>query len=268
MSASPTAPAASTAPATPAGTAVRTALVTGASKGIGREIAERLARDGLRVAVHYGSDRAGAEAAVAAITAAGGRAFALGADLAAADGPGTLTDALRAAIGPDGHLDVLVHNAGVGESSGLAEITPEEYDRLFAVNVRAPLFLTQRLLPVLRDGGRIIAVSSGVTRIALPAMLPYAMTKGALEVLVHQLAQQVGPRGITVNAVAPGVIDTERTRRQFAADPGFAAYAEEVSALGRVGRVDDVAGIAAFLASSDGGWVTGQVIDATGGSHL
>jgi NAD(P)-dependent dehydrogenase (short-subunit alcohol dehydrogenase family) len=263
-SATGTAPAEHTATAP---TGDRTALVTGASRGIGRAIAERLARDGLRVAVHYGTDRAGAEAAVAAITAAGGRAFALGADLAAADGPEALADAVRAATGPGG-LDVLVHNAGVGESSGLAEITPEEYDRLFAVNVRAPLFLTQRLLPVLRDGGRVIAVSSGVTRIALPAMLPYAMTKGALEVFVHQLAQQVGPRGITVNAVAPGVIDTERTRRQFAADPGFAAYATEVSALGRVGRVDDVAGVAAFLASADGRWVTGQVLDATGGSHL
>ncbi|GAA4892784.1 SDR family oxidoreductase [Streptomonospora salina] len=248
-----------------------TALVTGASKGIGRGIAERLGHDGALVAVHYGTDAAGADETVEAIRAEGGDAFAVGADLASPGGDADLAAGLAAGLdeaGADGALDVLVNNAGIGASTGLEDITPDEFDRLFTVNVRAPHFLTQRLLPTLRDGGRIVNISSGAARIAMPEMLPYAMTKGALESLTHQLAQRLGPRRITVNAVAPGIVEIDRTRRQMRENPGMEDYGKTVSALGRLGTPTDVAGVVAFLASADSGWVTGQVLDATGGSHL
>ncbi|WP_129664870.1 SDR family oxidoreductase [Phytoactinopolyspora endophytica] len=249
----------------------RSALVTGASKGIGRALAVRLGRDGAVVVAHYNSDAEGAKETVREIERNGGRAFAVHTDLAAGDSPESLLAGLDAELGgPTGRaeLDIVVHNAGIGESSDLENLTLTEYERLFAVNVRAPLFLTQRLLPRLRDGGRIVNVSSGVARIAMPAILPYAMTKGALEVFTFQLAQQLGPRNITVNAVAPGVVVNDRTHAQMRANPGLADYAVELSALKRLGEPEDIAGVVAFLCSDDGRWVTGQVLDATGGAQL
>ncbi|MEU1021442.1 SDR family oxidoreductase [Streptomyces sp. NPDC005904] len=240
----------------------KTALVTGGSRGIGRGIAERLGRDGARVAVHYGTNETAAKETVTAIEAAGGSAFAIGAELGV---PGD-AEALWAEF--DRHaegLDILVNNAGIGLYARVGEVREADYDRVFAVNAKAPFFIVQRGLDRLRDGGRIITISSGVTRIAFPITVAYSMTKGAVNVMTHTLAQELGPRGITVNAVAPGIIETEmmdgapeETRAEMA---GYSTF-------DRIGRPADVADIVAFVASDDARWITGQYIDATGGSAL
>lgn len=240
----------------------KTALVTGGSRGIGRGIAERLGRDGARVAVHYGSNEAAAKETVAAIEREGGSAFAFGTELGV---PGD-AEALWAEF--DRHadgLDILVNNAGIGLYSPVGEVQEADYDRVFAVNVKAPFFIIQKGLDRLRDGGRIINISSGVTRIAFPITIGYSMTKGALNVLTHTLAQDLGPRGITVNAVAPGIIETE----MMAGIPdGQHSEMAKYSTFGRIGQPADVADIVTFVASDDARWITGQYIDATGGSAL
>jgi NAD(P)-dependent dehydrogenase (short-subunit alcohol dehydrogenase family) len=242
----------------------RTALVTGASRGIGRGVAERLARDGARVAVHYGSNETAAKETVAAIEEAGGSAFAIGAEL------GLPGDAARLWEEFDRHadgLDILVNNAGIGASRPFDQIDEAEYDRLFAVNVKAPHFLVQQGLTRLRDGGRIVNISSGLSRTALmPQVMTYAMTKGALDVLTRDLAKLLGPRGITVNSVAPGIVDTDINADWLRASDEAWQGAAGFSALGRVGTPADIADAVAFLASDDGRWVTGHWLDATGGS--
>ncbi|MFV0133707.1 SDR family oxidoreductase [Streptomyces sp. HMX87] len=242
----------------------RTALVTGASRGIGRGIAERLGRDGARVAVHYGRNETAAKETVAAIEAAGGSAFTIGAELGV---PGD-AEALWARF--DRHadgLDILVNNAGIGSTSPIGEIAEEEYDRVFAVNVKAPFFLLKHGLGRLRDGGRVINVSSGLARTAvMPDTVAYAMTKGALDVLSRDLSKVLGARGITVNSVAPGVIDTDNTAELLHGSPDGWAKAAALSALGGVGSPAEVADVVAFLASDAGRWVTGSWVDATGGS--
>ncbi|MEU9555999.1 SDR family oxidoreductase [Streptomyces fumanus] len=242
----------------------RTALVTGASRGIGRGIAERLGRDGARVAVHYGRSEAAAKETVAAIEEAGGSAFAIGAELGR---PGD-AEALWAEF--DRHadgLDILVNNAGIGSARPIKEITEEEYDQVFAVNVKAPFFLVQHGIRRLRDGGRIINISSGLARTALmPDNIAYAMTKGALDVFSRDLSKVLGPRGITVNSVAPGIIDTDNTAPMLHGTEDGWARAAAFSALGGVGSPAEVADVVAFLASDAGRWVTGSWVDATGGS--
>lgn len=242
----------------------RTALVTGAGRGIGRGIAERLARDGARVGVHYGTSRAAAEETVTAIEEAGGSAFAVEAELG---GPGD-TAALWKEFDrfADG-LDILVNNAGIGSSSALEVIDEEEYDRLFAVNVRAPHFLVRQGLGRLRDGGRIVNISSGLARAAvMPDKMAYAMTKAALDVFTRDLSKVLGPRRITVNSVAPGIIETDGTREMLHSTPGAAERAAAISALGGVGTPAEVADVVAFLASDDARWITGSWVDVTGGS--
>ncbi|BFP50685.1 SDR family oxidoreductase [Streptomyces griseus] len=242
----------------------RTALVTGGSRGIGRGIAERLGRDGAVVGVHYGTNEAAAEETVAAIRAAGGTAFALGADLGA---PGAAA-ALWAAFDQraDG-LDILVNNAGIGVSRNFTEIDEKEYDRLFTVNTKAPFFLTQSGLDRLRDGGRVINISTGLSHAAMmPDLIAYAMTKGAVDVFTRNLSKVLGDRGITVNAVAPGLVDTDSTTDRLRASDEAWAAAAALSTLGRVGTPADIADVVAFLASDEGRWITGHWIDATGGS--
>jgi NAD(P)-dependent dehydrogenase (short-subunit alcohol dehydrogenase family) len=242
----------------------KTALVTGASRGIGRGIAERLGRDGARVAVHYGTNEEAAKETVAAIESAGGSAFAIGVEL------GTPGDAERVWAEFDRHadgVDILVNNAGIGSSRPFEEIEEKEYDRLFAVNAKAPFFLTRLGADRLRDGGRVVNISSGLARSALmPDLLAYSMTKAALDVLTRDLSKLLGPRGITVNSVAPGVIDTDNTAEFLHGTEDGQAQAAAFSALGRVGTPADVADVVAFLASDDGRWVTGHWLDATGGS--
>lgn len=244
----------------------RTTLVTGASRGIGRAIAQRLAADGAEVGVHYGGGAAEAHETVARIERAGGHAFALRAELGTAGDVDTLFAGLarRLAGRP---LDILVNNAAAAPGGPIEADTPERFDRLFAVNVKAPYFIVQRALPMLRDGGRIITLTSVATRVANPGQTSFAMGKGALETMTLTLASALGSRGITVNAVAPGATRTDANATVFEA-PGLEEFLTGQTALDRLGRAEDVADAVAFLASDDGRWVTGQVLDASGGIHL
>ncbi|HEX2314643.1 MAG TPA: SDR family oxidoreductase [Thermomonospora sp.] len=249
----------------------RTALVTGASRGIGRGIAERLAADGALVAVNYARNEVAAKETVAAIEAAGGRAFAVHAALGTEGDVEALFTGLDRGLREHGagpELDILVNNAGISPGGSLAETTEEQYDEVFAVNVRSLFFLTQRALPRLRDGGRIINITSGVVRIAFPEKISYAMSKGAVDVFTKALAKELGPRGITVNNVAPGYVDTDINADWLRGNPEAEAFAAGEAALNRVGQPDDIAAAVAFLASEDGRWVTGTTLDATGGARL
>ena len=242
----------------------KTALVTGASRGIGRAIATTLAAAGARVVVHYGNSKADAEAAATAIRHAGGTADLAAADLSTPDGPHVLAERVRALVGD--RLDVLVANAGVSKSVPLEQTTVADFDRLFATNVRGPFFLVQQLLPVLGEGSSIVFVSSVVARAAVPNLAAYAATKGAISTLVTHLASQLGEGGVRVNAVAPGVIDTDMS--SFAKTDQGRAYTLGMQAMQRIGQPADVAGVVAFLASDAARWVTGDVIRADGGSKL
>jgi NAD(P)-dependent dehydrogenase (short-subunit alcohol dehydrogenase family) len=242
---------------------MKTALVTGASRGIGRAIALRLARDGFRVAVNYARDETAAKEVVGLIEKDGGSAFAVKADL------GERGHALAERLKDETDvLDVLVNNAGIGRSRPIGEETPEAYDRLFDVNVKGLFFLTQQLLPLIPDGGRIVNITSGVARIAFPEGIAYAMTKGAVQVFTLALAKELGPRGITVNNVAPGIIDTDTNAAWLRGDPQAQAYAASRHALNRIGHVDEIANAVAFVASPEASFITGSTIDATGGGNL
>jgi 3-oxoacyl-[acyl-carrier protein] reductase len=244
----------------------RTALVTGASRGIGRAIAERLAADGALVAVHYGSNEAAARETVAAIEKWGGQAFALRADLAETAELDVLFAGLRDDLAGR-PLDVLVNNAGVIDYSATIEgATSEAFDRQFAVNVRAPFFIIQRALPLMPDGGRIVNVSSGVTWFATPEVV-YGMTKGALNVLTRSLAHTQGRRGITVNTVSPGITETDMNG-WLTESPEAARTVAGITALGRHGQPADIADAVAFFASDDGRWVNGQTLEVNGGLLL
>jgi 3-oxoacyl-[acyl-carrier protein] reductase len=243
----------------------RTALVTGASRGIGRAIARRLARDGARVAVHYGSNEEAAKETITAIEAEGGQAFALRAELGE---PGD-SEGLWAAFDAqaDG-LDILVNNAGIlSDEPGIEQVSRAQFERIFAVNATAPFFITKLALPRLRDGGRIINISTMLTRgSAMPLSITYAMSKGALDVLTQTLAKQLAPRTITVNTVAPGVIDTDMHQGRLVGDA--LAWVSSLSPMNRVGTPEDIADAVAFLASDDSRWVTGHWLDASGGTLL
>ena len=249
----------------------KVALVTGAGRGIGRAIAQRLGRDGATVAVAYARDETAANEVVERIRKDGGRAFALQAELGHHGDAARLWAAFDAhadEYAPGGGVDIIVNNAGIGRSHDLASLTEDGFDEVFAVNVRAPFFIVQHGLRRLRDGGRIINISSGAARLAMPEIIAYGSTKGALDTFTLNLAKELGPRGITANSVAPGTIDTDVNAGWLRGNPQAEAHAASLAALGRVGRPEDVADIVAFLASDDARWVTGRVIDATGGSGL
>ncbi|MET8748061.1 SDR family oxidoreductase [Streptomyces sp. NPDC004728] len=244
----------------------RTALVTGASRGIGQAIAARLAAEGATVIVHFGTDESGAVATVDAMERAGGTALAVRAELGVDGDVDTLFAGVEAGLAGR-PLDILVNNAAAAPAGPLGVTTRAEFDHLFAVNVRAPYFIIERALPLLREGGRIITISSVATRMANPAQTSFAMTKGAIETMSRTLAGQLGPRGITVNAVAPGATRTATNGAVFDV-PGLAEQITGMTALDRLGGPDDVADVVAFLASDAARWVTGQVIDASGGLFL
>jgi len=247
----------------------KTALVTGASRGIGRAIALALGRRGAHVAVHYNAADLAAVEVADLIRGAGGQAWTLQADLSHPDGPAKLAHDMRRTLrecnGDDG-LDILVNNAGVGLRAVLSDVTPQDFDRVLQVNLKSPFFLIQQSLPFLRDNGRIINISSMGTRAAYPEMSVYAPAKAGLEALSLLLAAELGPRGITVNAVLPGATSTDLNPR--ARDPEISQVIAKSVALGRVGQPEDIADIVAFLASHEGRWITGQRIDATGGQRL
>ena len=242
----------------------KTALVTGASRGMGRASALALAAAGAQVLVHYGRGANEADGVVAEIRKAGGRADAIATDLAAADGPSKLAWQTRSIIGD--RLDILVANAGVSKAATIEETTVEDFDKLFAVNVRAPYFLLQQLLPVLREGSSVILVSSLGAHTAVGTLSAYAATKGAIDTLVKYFAAALGPRGIRVNAVAPGVIDTDMSN--FTKTEEGRAIVQGMQALKRIGQPADVAWVIAFLASDEARWITGDTIHVDGGSKL
>lgn len=242
----------------------QTALVTGASRGIGRAAAAKLAAAGARVIVHYSASRDAADALVAEIRGKGGQADAVPADLAAADGPFKLAEAVKG-LGI-AKLDILVANAGVATFATIEEQTVEDFDRQFAVNVRAPFFTVQQLLPLIGDGARIILLSSVVARAAYPGAPAYSATKGAVDVLVRSFATELGPRGIRVNAVAPGATETDMA--SFLQDPAAREGVLAGQALKRIAQPDDIADVILFLSSDAARWVTGRTIEASGGSRL
>jgi NAD(P)-dependent dehydrogenase (short-subunit alcohol dehydrogenase family) len=249
----------------------KTALVTGASRGIGRATALALAAAGARVLVHYARAVPEADAVVAAIRSNGGQAEALGADLSVPSDPETLAQQVRSLVGE--RLDILVLNAGVSKAAPLTAYTASDIDTLFATNVRGPFLLVQQLAPLLSEGSNIVVVTSVVARMVVgkpgqenPSILAYASTKGALETLVKNWAAMLGPQGIRVNAVAPGIIDTDMSN--FTKTEAGRETALAMQALKRIGKAEDVADVIVFLASDAARWITGASIPVDGGSKL
>lgn len=240
----------------------RTAIVTGASKGIGAALARRLASDGFQTIVNYAASATEAEAVVTAIVAAGGRAKAIRADVADATSVKTLFDQTEAEYGP---VDVLVNNAGIIKLSPLAQVSDEDFQRLIGVNLTGAFNGMREGARRVRDGGRIINLSTSIIGAYLPAHGVYVATKAAVEGMTHVLAKELGARRVTVNAVAPGPVATELF---------FAGRSEEFIQrligdipLGRLGEPDDIARVVSFLASPESGWVNGQIIKANGGRN-
>jgi len=249
----------------------KTALVTGASRGIGRATALALAKAGAHVLVHYRDNAQEAASVVAAIHAENGRADAISPDLGPPDGAALLAKEVRSIVG--NRLDVLVLTAGISKSARIADYTLEDFDSLFATNVRGPFFLVQHLLPVLGEGSSIVVISSlgarqviGKPGLEDPSILSYSSTKGALGTLVKNWAAILGPSGIRVNAIAPGVIDTDISNVTKTEAGREATLATQ--ALKRVGKPEDIADVVAFVASDAARWITGARIPVDGGSKL
>ena len=249
----------------------KTALVTGASRGIGRATALALAGAGARLVIHYGKSVQEAESLVSEIQAKGGRADAISSDLGIPDGATLLAKRVRSIVGD--RLDVLVLNAGISKAVRIADYTVEDFDNLFATNVRGPFFLVQQLLPILGEGSNIVVISSlgahavvGNPGLDKPSLLAYVATKGALEILVKNWAAILGPQGIRVNGVAPGVIDTDMSN--FTKTEAGREVTLGMQALKRIGKPEDVADVVAFLATDKARWITGVSIPVDGGSKL
>jgi len=242
----------------------KTALVTGGSRGIGRAAALALGRAGAQVLVHYGRAAKEAEEVAVQVRAAGGRADVVTADLSAPDGPHKLAEQVRAIVGD--RLDILVANAGISKAATIEETTVADFDELFAVNVRAPFFVVQQLLPILAEGSSIIFVSSLAAHSAVSNLSAYSATKGAIDTIVKHFAFALGPRGIRVNAVAPGIVATDMSN--FAKTAEGRQFAMGIQALKRVAQPDDIGGVIAFLASEDARWITGDTVRVDGGSKL
>jgi 3-oxoacyl-[acyl-carrier protein] reductase len=240
----------------------KVALVTGGSKGIGAAIAAALAAEGARVVVNYASSKAGADAVVAAIRDAGGEAIAVQADVSDADQAQAL---VTRAVQEFGRLDVLVNNSGVYEMGPLEQMTQDQYRRMFDINVLGVLLTTQAALDHLGEGGSVINVSSSITTIAPANSAVYTGSKGAVDAITRVLAKELGPRGIRVNAILPGMVETEGSIAAGYIGSDMQTGIVAMTPLGRVGQPDDISGVAVFLASDDAGWVTGQLLSASGG---
>jgi 3-oxoacyl-[acyl-carrier protein] reductase len=250
---------------------IKTALVTGASRGIGRATAQALAKNGIRILAHYGNSAEEAHSLVSEIRDAGGQAEAIQADLGLPDGPAALARQVRVLAGD--RLDILVSNAGISHAALTEDHTVEQFDQLFATNVRSAFFVVQQLLPVLGEGSSVILVSSLASRAVpgnpgqagAPSLPAYAATKGAIDTLVKHWASLLGVRGIRVNAVAPGIA-TDMSH--FTKTEGGRELTLSMQALKRIGQADDVADVIAFLASDKARWITGVTLPVDGGSKL
>lgn len=247
----------------------RTAVVTGGSRGIGRAIAETLGAQGALVAVHFGKNQKAADETVAAIKSAGGDAFAVQAELTEKGAAAKLFAAVDAELTRRTggvKFDILINNAGIAPFVGFADTTEAVMDEIYTVNVKALYFITQEAVKRLNDGGRIVSTTSIVSRLPFPAVAPYSILKAPVDNLTKLLAVELGPRGINVNAVAPGVIATDMA--EFVHTPDGEAMTLSKQALKRIGQAQDVADVVAFLAGPASRWVTGEIIEVGGGSGL
>jgi 3-oxoacyl-[acyl-carrier protein] reductase len=242
----------------------KTALVTGASRGIGRATALTLAQAGAQVIVHYSTGEKEATGVVTDIRNAGGKADKIAADLRTADGPHHLAERVRAIVGE--RLDILVANAGIAVPSPIEETKVDDFDKLFAVNVRAPYFLVQQLLPIMEKGSSVILLSSLAARAVVGNLSAYAATKGAIDTLVKHFASALGDRGVRVNAVAPGVVPTEMSN--FSKTEAGRDFTLGIQALKRMSTPEEIAAVIAFLASDQSRWITGDTLRVDGGSKL
>jgi NAD(P)-dependent dehydrogenase (short-subunit alcohol dehydrogenase family) len=247
------------------------ALITGGSRGLGRNTAESLARKGVDVVITYHSRADEGRAAVAAVEAQGRKGMALQLDTAATGTFGRFADSLKTALrdswGRD-RFDFLINNAGTSYHNGIEQTTEADLDALYTVHLKGVFFLTQKLLPLINDGGRIVNLSSGVTRIIYPGSGPYAVMKGAVEVLTKYLAKELGPRRIAVNVVAPGPIATDFSGGMVRDNPEVNKRIADMTALGRAGLPDDVGPMIASLLSEDNRWINAQRIEVSGGTSI
>jgi len=248
----------------------KTAIITGGSRGLGANAAIKLAGRDTDLIITYKQDRAAAAAVIAQSTAKGAKAVALRFDAGSVAAIPALAEEIRSTLHTWGkeRFDILVNNAGMGIHAPFAEVTEAQFDALMNVHFKSVFFLTQALAPLLNDGGRILNISSGLARFALPGYAAYASMKGAIEVLTRYLAKELGPRGIAVNVLAPGAIETDFGGGRVRDDRQINAFIASQTALGRVGLPDDIGDVIAALVSDDCRWLTAQRIEASGGMFI
>jgi NAD(P)-dependent dehydrogenase (short-subunit alcohol dehydrogenase family) len=247
------------------------AIITGGSRGLGRSAALKLGEQGIDIILTYHSNEAAAHAVVAAVEAGGARAAALRLDTGDIGSFAAFARKLQQLMADKwqrDHFDFLVNNAGVGSNALIADTTEAQFDMLFNVHLKGVFFLTQQLLPLIADGGRIVNVSTGLTRFALPGYAAYASMKGAIEVLTKYMAKELGARGIAVNAIAPGAIETDFSGGAVRDNAQLNGFVASQTALGRAGLPDDIGGAIASLLSENSGWINAQRIEASGGMFL
>ena len=251
-------------------TKAKIAIVTGGSRGLGRNTVLSLAKEGVNSVFTYNSSRDEAEAVVAEVEKAGARAAALHLDTGEVGTFDSFTENVRSALAAMGaeHFDYLVNNAGISDHTPFDEVTEAVLDRVYSVNFKGVFFLTQKLLPLMHDGGRIVNISTGLTRFWTPNTIPYASLKGAIEVFTHYLAKEVGARGITVNSVAPGAVATDFSGGVVRDNPEVNKNVASITALGRVGEPGDIGPMIASLLTGGNQWVTAQRIEVSGGMNL
>lgn len=247
------------------------ALITGGSRGLGKNAAMHIAKKGIDVIITYRSKKEEADVVVAEIERSGQKASAIQLDTSVVSTFDNfikqLSSTLKEKFGRES-FDFLLNNAGIDAASPFAQTTEEDFDRLFNVHFKGVYFLTQKSLPLIADNGRIINISTGLTRFATPGYAAYASMKGAIEVFTKYLAKELGPRGIAAKIVAPGIIETDFTKAAFEGHPGLDKYMSSITALGRVGVPDDIGGVIAFLCTEDARWINAQRIEASGGMFL
>ena len=246
------------------------ALITGGSRGLGRNTALHLARKGVDIVLTYNRNRAAADGVVAELQASGVKAAALPLDVSKSASFAAFAETLTATLKILDHdgLDFLVNNAGTGTHASFAETTEEQFDQMVDIHLKSTFFLTQRLLPLLRDGGRVVNTSSGLARFSLPGYAAYGAMKGGIETLTRYMARELGPRGISVNVVAPGAIETDFGGGAVRDNAQLNSFVASVTAMGRVGQPDDIGAAVASLLTAEANWMTGQRLEASGGMFL